>query len=67
MNKAELIEAIAAETNLSKKDVDAVIPNLVEISCIHKGLRKRPGCDLPAYVYGAIHLMFFPNEKGGVE
>ena len=29
MNKAELIEAIAAETNLPKKDVDAVIKSFI--------------------------------------
>ena len=31
MNKAELIDAIAKDTNLSKKDVDAVLKSFVEV------------------------------------
>ena len=47
MNKAELIEAIAAETNLPKKDVDAVIKSF--ISTVSDTLQKKDSVQLVGF------------------
>jgi DNA-binding protein HU-beta len=44
MNKTELIEAISAETNLSKKDVDAVIKSFTNV--VSNTLQKKESVQL---------------------
>ena len=60
MNKAELIEAISAETNLSKKDVDAVIKSF--ISTVSNTLASKDSVQLVGF--GTFTTVDKPEREG---
>ena len=60
MNKAELIEAIAAETNLPKKDVDAVIKSF--ISTVSNTLANKDSVQLIGF--GTFTTVDKPEREG---
>lgn len=60
MNKAELIEAIAAETNLSKKDVDAIIRSFISTAC--NGLASKDSVQLVGF--GTFATVDKPEREG---
>ena len=60
MNKAELIQAISTETNLSKKDVDAVIKSF--ISTVTNTLANKDSVQLVGF--GTFTTVDKPEREG---
>ena len=60
MNKAELIEAISADTSLPKKDVDAVIKSFTSI--VSDALQKKDSVQLVGF--GTFTTVDKPEREG---